>query len=166
MQENYLMGAAANEETILYGIPISLFNSIILNYPKVSQFLIASFATNTRDPFSDKHKGKLFANVSSIQKVENSFAETQSAKYSKNPITCSVETSIKEASSIMTKHIINSIIVAKDNIPIGIITDKVIINGTKNASCFFIIFLITDLLNLNTDFKPIKRDTLCYILYN
>ena len=84
MQENYLMGAATNEETILYGIPISLFNSIILNYSKVSQFLIASFATNTRDPFSNKHKGKLFANVSSIQKVENSFAETQSAKYSKN----------------------------------------------------------------------------------
>jgi CBS domain-containing protein len=138
MQENYLMGAAANEETILYGIPISLFNGIILNYPKVSQFLIASFATNTRDPFSDKHKGKLFANVSSIQKIENSFAETQSAKYSKNPITCSIETSIKEASMIMTKHIINSIIVAKDHIPIGIITDKDI--RTKIGTGIFSIF--------------------------
>ena len=138
MQENYLMGAATNEETILYGIPISLFNGIILNYPKVSQFLIASFATNTRDPFSNKHKGKLFANVSSIQKVENSFAETQSAKYSKNPITCSVETSIQEASIIMTKHIINSIIVAENNIPMGIITDKDI--RTKIGTGIFDIF--------------------------
>ena len=124
MKENYLMGAAANEETILYGIPINLFNDIILNYPKVSQFLIASFATNTRDPFSDKHKGKLFANISSVQKVENSYAETQSANYSKNPITCSVDTTIQEASIIMTKNIINSIIIAEDNIPLGIITDK------------------------------------------
>jgi len=56
MNEHYLMGAAANEETILYGIPTHLFKDIILNYPKVSQFLIASFATNTRDPFSENTK--------------------------------------------------------------------------------------------------------------
>ncbi|RXP63498.1 CBS domain-containing protein [Lutibacter sp. HS1-25] len=124
MNENYTMGAAANEETILYGIPTHLFKDIILNYPKVSQFLIASFATNTRDPFSDKHKGKLFANISSVNKMDNSYAETQSAKYSKNPITCSINTSIKEACMIMTGHIINSIIVSENHIPIGIITDK------------------------------------------
>jgi len=124
MNEHYLMGAAANEETILYGIPTHLFKDIILNYPKVSQFLIASFATNTRDPFSDKHKGKLFANVPSVQKIENSFVETQSAKYSKNPITCSIDTTIKEASLIMTSNVINSIIIAEKKIPIGIITDK------------------------------------------
>ena len=35
MNENYVMGASANEETILYGIPIALFHDIILNYPKV-----------------------------------------------------------------------------------------------------------------------------------
>ena len=124
MNEHYLMGAAANEETILYGIPTPLFKDIILNYPKVSQFLIASFATNTRDPFSDKHKGKLFANVPSVQKIENSYVETQSAKYSKNPITCTLNTTIKEASIIMTENVINSIIIAENNFPIGIITDK------------------------------------------
>jgi CBS domain-containing protein len=138
MNENYTMGAAANEETILYGIPTYLFQDIILNYPKVSQFLIASFATNTRDPFSDKHKGKLFANISSVNKIENSYAETQSAKYSKNPITCSVNTSIKEACMIMTGHVINSIIVAENHIPIGIITDKDI--RTKVGTGVFSIF--------------------------
>jgi len=124
MNENYLMGAAANEETILYGIPTHLFKDIILNYPKVSQFLIASFATNTRDPFSDKHKGKLFANVSSVQKVDNSYVETQSAKYSKNPIVCASNTTIQEASIIMTRNVINSIIITENSFPIGIITDK------------------------------------------
>jgi CBS domain-containing protein len=124
MNENYLMGAAANEETILYGIPINLFRDIVINYPKVSQFLIASFATNTRDPFSDKHKGKLFANVSSIQKSEHSLGEIQTANYSKNPVSCALETTIKEASTIMTTNAVNSIIVAKNKIPVGIITDK------------------------------------------
>lgn len=124
MKENYLMGAAANEETILYGIPIQLFNDIILKYPKVSQFLIASFATNTRDPFTDKHKGKLFANINAITKVENSFTETQTAKYTQNPITCSPKTTIQYAAKVMTAHVINSIVVTVDNIPIGIMTDK------------------------------------------
>lgn len=124
MKEDYVMGAAANEETILYGIPIDLFHNIIASYPKVSQFLIASFATNTREPFSDKHKGKLFANITSAQKLENSYAETQSAKYSKNPITCGIDTTIKEACVTMSESKINSIIVAEKKLPIGIITDK------------------------------------------
>lgn len=124
MKENYLMGASANEETIIYGIPIHLFNDIILNIPKVSQFLIASFATNTRDPFSEKHKGKLFANIKAIKKVENTFIETQSAKYTKNPITCISKTTIQEAAIVMTKNVINSIVITVNKIPIGIITDK------------------------------------------
>lgn len=124
INENYTMGAATNEETILYGLPVSIFLDIVKDYPKVSQYLIANFATNTREPFSDKHKGRLFANVSSVQKVENSFAETQSAQYSKNPITCTKETTIKQASIIMTEKVINSIIIAENNCPLGIITDK------------------------------------------
>ncbi|MBK5208876.1 MAG: CBS domain-containing protein [Flavobacteriaceae bacterium] len=124
MNENYLMGASANEETILYGIPLRLFHSIILNYPKVSQFLIASFATNTREPFSEKHKGKLFANVSAIQKIDYGLSEIQSANYNKNPITCSPDTTVQTACIIMTKKVINSIIITENDIPIGIITDK------------------------------------------
>lgn len=124
MKENYLMGAATNEESILYGIPIQLFNDIILKFPRVSQFLIASFATNTRDPFTDKHKGKLFANIKAIKKVENSFIETQTAKYTQNPITCSPKTTIQYAAKVMTANVINSIIVTEANIPVGIMTDK------------------------------------------
>lgn len=124
INEKYTMGAATNEETILYGIPVSAFLEILDKYPKVSQYLIANFATNTREPFSEKHKGRLFANISSVQKIENSFAETQSAQYSKNPISCSKETTIKQASIIMSENIINSIIIAENNYPIGIITDK------------------------------------------
>lgn len=124
MKENYLMGAAANEESILYGIPIQLFHDIILKFPRVSQFLIASFATNTRDPFTDKHKGKLFANITAITKVENSFTETQTAKYTQNPITCSPKTTIQFAAKVMTANVINSIIITENTIPIGIVTDK------------------------------------------
>ena len=124
MKESYLMGAAANEETILYGFPINLFNDIILEYPKVSQFLIASFATNTRDPFSEKHKGKLFANIEAIKKIDNNFIEAQAVKYTQNPITCNTKTTIKEASLTMTENVINSIVITENNLPIGIITDK------------------------------------------
>lgn len=145
MNENYLMGASANEETILYGIPISLFHDIILNYPKVSQFLIASFATNTREPFSEKHKGKLFANVAAIQKIDYGFSEIQSANYNKNPITCSQDTTIQTACLIMTKKLINSIIITENEIPIGIITDKDI--RTKIGTGFYtIINKVSDIM--------------------
>ena len=145
MNENYLMGASANEETILYGIPISLFHDIILNYPKVSQFLIASFATNTREPFSEKHKGKLFANVAAIQKIDYGFSEIQSANYNKDPITCSQDTTIQTACLIMTKKLINSIIITENEIPIGIITDKDI--RTKIGTGFYtIINKVSDIM--------------------
>lgn len=124
INENYTMGASTNEETILYGIPVSAFLEILDEYPKVSQYLIANFAINTREPFSDKHKGRLFANESSIQKMEHSLVETQSVQYSKNPITCTKDTTVKQACIIMTDAAINSIIIAENNLPIGIITDK------------------------------------------
>lgn len=124
MNESYLMGAAANEEVILYGIPIHLFHAIIEQYPKVSQYLIASFATSTRDPFSDKHKGKLFANVLSVQKKQTDFADLQTVNYQKAPVCCTPETTIKQACVLMTEAKVNSVIIVEEKKPIGIVTDK------------------------------------------
>lgn len=124
MNEDYLMGATAHEECILYGIPIVQFKEIAFNYPQVSKYLIASFATNTRNPFTDKHRGKLFANTNEIQKGHRDFYEAQSAQFNKNPITCSKDISIREAAKTMRDKVINSIVVVEDKRPIGIITDK------------------------------------------
>lgn len=123
-KDNYLLDAKALEESIVYSISSNLLEDIIIHNTQANQFLIASFASNTRNPYSDEDKGTLFANESYLQPKASSFTEVQSANYSKNPVTCNSQTSIKEASLIMSHKKIGSIVIIEDHKPIGIITDK------------------------------------------
>ncbi len=120
----YSLTAKAVEESIIYSISSELLEAIIKTNLEANKFLIASFATNTRNPYSNEDKGSLFANVAHVQKNESSFTEVQSAQYSKSPITCNLETTIKEAAQIMTSKFVGSIIITENNKPKGIITDK------------------------------------------
>lgn len=123
-KDDYLLSARAIEESIVYSISSDILESIIEKNDDANKFLLASFATNTRNPYSDDDKGVLFANIETIQKNESSFTEVQSADYSKNPITCKPNTSIKVAAKIMTEKRVGSIVIAENKNPLGIITDK------------------------------------------
>lgn len=122
--DNYLLDAKAIEESIVYSISSKLLEEIIINNAEANQFLIASFATNTRNPYSDEDKGTLFANETILKPNASSFTEVQSASFSKNPITCDTHTSIKVASLIMSRNKVGSIVITERKQPIGIITDK------------------------------------------
>ena len=124
IKDNYSLSAKAIEESIIYSISSVLLEEIINRNTEANKFLIASFASNTRNPYSKNNKGKLFANIDIIQKNGSDFTEVQSADYSKNPITCGLETSIKEAAKTMTNKRVGSIIITQNNKPLGIITDK------------------------------------------
>lgn len=121
-KEDYELSASANEETILYGIPIELFLPIALEHKEVSNFLIASFASNVQDPYSLEESGKLFTEYS-VERNSEIF-DLQKAKYSRNILTCTPDTLIKVAASKMSHRNIGSIIVTEDNKPRGIITNK------------------------------------------
>ncbi|MEH6406314.1 MAG: DUF294 nucleotidyltransferase-like domain-containing protein [Leeuwenhoekiella sp.] len=121
-KEDYLLSAVANEESILYGIPIDLFLPIALENKSVSNFLIASFASNVSDPYTLEESGKLFTEYS-VERNSDLF-DLQKARYTKNPVTCSPETSVKEAALLMSQRHIGSIIVALDKKPAGIITNR------------------------------------------
>ncbi|MDB2607188.1 DUF294 nucleotidyltransferase-like domain-containing protein, partial [Zobellia sp.] len=125
--ENYKINAKAYEETILYAIPIFEFKSIIKNYKEVGVFLIESFASNTRNPYSKSHKVKLYeATSSGTDKPINDkeLLDLQGVPYSKKLITCSEDTTIKAIAAKMTKKKVGSVLVIEDKLPIGIITDK------------------------------------------
>ena len=123
-KDNYSLSAKAIEESIIYSISSVLLEEIINRNTEANKFLIASFATNTRNPYSSKNKGKLFANIDVLKKNESDFTEALSADYSKNPITCELHTTIKNAAKIMTNKHVGSIIIIKNDKPLGIITDK------------------------------------------
>ncbi|RKN75924.1 DUF294 nucleotidyltransferase-like domain-containing protein [Ulvibacterium marinum] len=123
--ENYKLEARAHEESILYGIPISLFKPFAKENEEVGNFLIESFASNTRNPYSKVHRGKLYGNESAQSiNPEVKLLDLQPVNYSKKLVSCTPNTSMKQLAETMTKHRIGSILVIEDELPIGIITDK------------------------------------------
>ncbi len=121
---NYILSAKAIEESILYTVSSELLENSINTNAKANTYLLASFVTNIRNPYSNENKGSLFAQVESLKKNESSFTEVQSAQYSKNPITCLQDTAIKQAATLMASKQVGSIIITKNERPLGIITDK------------------------------------------
>tara|TARA_R110002051_G_scaffold191509_1_gene260198 strand:- start:67 stop:1989 length:1923 start_codon:yes stop_codon:yes gene_type:complete len=124
--ESYKMEAKTHEESILYAIPITIFKPYALENKEVGNFLIESFASNTRNPYSTSHRGKLFGEseileeANAIQKLH----DLQPVKYSKKLVSCSARTTVKTIAETMTKKNVGAMLVVKDSLPIGIITDK------------------------------------------
>jgi len=112
-KDNYILDATAIEESIVYSISSHLLEDYITSNSEASQFLMTSFISNSRS---------IESNTSNITSSE--FTSLQSVDYSKNPITCTIDTKIQSAALTMTEKRIGSIIVVKDAKPIGIITDK------------------------------------------
>lgn len=118
--DHYLMSAKANEESILYAISVEILKEIIKTNQKANKYIIASFSSNIKTPYAKTNSGNLFANID----TDTSFSEVQTAQYSKNPITCTKHSTIKEAALIMSDKKVGSILIVEDKKPIGIITDK------------------------------------------
>ncbi len=114
----YKLNAKAIEETIVYSISLENLETYITANIDASQFLMASFVSNTRR--------KNPSDEDFIKTLQNSSEYTylQTADYSKNPVTCAINTSIKDAASIMTEMHVGSIVIVDNQRPIGIITDK------------------------------------------
>ncbi|MFD0862480.1 DUF294 nucleotidyltransferase-like domain-containing protein [Sungkyunkwania multivorans] len=123
-KEHYMMHSMAEEESILYGIPIATFRPLAEKNIAVGYFLVESFASNTRNPYSKEHRGKLYSDELSATDSYSDLFEIQPARYVKNPVTCSEGTTIKEAAIIMRNRQLGSIVVVAQNRPIGIVTDK------------------------------------------
>jgi CBS domain-containing protein len=123
-KDNYLMTAKAREETILYAIPIQIFRPYVSKNQSVLNFLLESFASNTRNPHSKENKGKLISENVIYNEQITEIQYYQPIKYTKNPITSKANHLIKDIAKKMVDYKIGSIIVEKSNSPIGIITDK------------------------------------------
>ncbi|SNR58367.1 DUF294 nucleotidyltransferase-like domain-containing protein [Lutibacter flavus] len=122
--DHYLMSAKANEESILYAISVDILKEIIASNDKVNKFLIASFSSNIKTPYAQNSTRHLFANVETLESNNSNLTDFRTAEYSKNPVTCSKSTTIKEAALIMSSKRVGSILIIESKNPIGIITDK------------------------------------------
>ena len=124
--ENYKLEAVSQEESILYAIPISEFRPLIQSYEEVGNFVIESFASNTRNPYSR------FAATDSIGmlpprmsvRAETPFTEILPIHPRKDLVFCTLQTPAQEVAKLMTAHNVGSVLVLSKGLPEGIITDK------------------------------------------
>ena len=124
--ENYKMEARTHEESILYAIPIAIFKPYALENKAVGNFLIESFASNTRNPYSKSHRGKLYGETIAAETLDanKNILDIQPIKYSKKLVSCSATTTAKTIAETMTKKNVGAILIVENLLPIGIITDK------------------------------------------
>ncbi|MBN9284481.1 MULTISPECIES: DUF294 nucleotidyltransferase-like domain-containing protein [unclassified Flavobacterium] len=124
-KNNYLMTAKAREESIIYAIPIAVFQPYVAKNANVLSFLLESFASNTRNPYDKDHRGKLISeNIIFDEQSAADIQYFQPVKYTKNPITASSSDIIKHIAQTMSNSRIGSVIIHDNQLPIGIITDK------------------------------------------
>ncbi|MDT0688108.1 DUF294 nucleotidyltransferase-like domain-containing protein [Autumnicola psychrophila] len=121
-KENYLINADTDEESILYAIPISIFKPIAENNSRVGNFLIESFASNTRNPYSPEHRGQLVTD-NTVDFKTDAMYELQPVPIVKKIVTVPPETTIKTAANLMSNKKVGSILITENEIPIGIVTD-------------------------------------------
>lgn len=123
--ENYRLNAKTEEETILYAVPIQIFKPYIKENRRVADFLVESFASNTRNPYDKSNRGQLLGD--SIQPgTGNStqLLDLQPVDYSKKIASATEQTVIKTIAQKMTSKRIGAMLIEKNGLPIGIITDK------------------------------------------
>lgn len=126
--EHYKISAIVEEESVLYAIPIEIFKPLIKRNYRVGQFLIESFASNTRNPYSREHRGKLYTEEEDQEEITPELFELQPVKFVKNLISCSKGDPVSEVAKMMSKRKVGSILVLENQIPVGIVTDKDIRN--------------------------------------
>lgn len=124
--ENYIMEAKAFEESILYAIPIETFKPYIQNYEELGTFLIESFASNTRNPYSRRPLEQASATSVTADSLDKTsrLLDFQPIAFTKKIVTCKPGTTSKEVAERMTKKKVGSVIVVRNGLPVGIITDK------------------------------------------
>ncbi len=122
-KENYQINAITDEESVIYAIPLEVFKPYAISNPLVGNFLMESFASNTRNPYSTEHRGKLISDDEMVGFKKEALFELQPIPIIKKMVTVAPDTSIQKAAILMSNRKVGSVIVVEDEKPVGIVTD-------------------------------------------
>ncbi|MEO0038812.1 MAG: hypothetical protein RIQ59_2023 [Bacteroidota bacterium] len=122
-KNNYQMNAKAREESIVYAVPIATFKPFVAQNATVLDFLLESFAVNTKNSLDNKNHTLISDNVT-YSDNQSDMQYFQSLNYNKTPLKISHDTLIKDAAQLVTENMFDSALITEQNNPIGIVTDK------------------------------------------
>lgn len=121
--ETYLASAQAQEECLLYAIPVEIGREILQHNPKVSLFFAMGYASGK--PMQRFHHKKPKAVATGDGDSLPLLSETIPVSGKKKILTCSKEATIQAAATLMSEKRVGSIIITDaDDRPLGIVTDK------------------------------------------
>ncbi|KRD10494.1 nucleotidyltransferase [Flavobacterium sp. Root901] len=121
-KNNYMMTAKAREESIVYGIPIAVFRPFVANNSDVLNFLLESFAINSRHTRDNaRSNGKLDPDSAFIDQ-QSEMQYIQSLTYNNSPLTTESHHIVKDVAILMTESMVDNIVICEKNHPIGIVT--------------------------------------------
>jgi CBS domain-containing protein len=122
-KNNYMMTAKAREETIVYAIPIAVFRPFVANNPDVLNFLLESFATNTRHTKDNSDAKTHISDNIFYSDQQSEIQYIQSLTYNNSPLTAVGSDIVKDVALRMTDAMVDNVVVCDNNKPIGIVTD-------------------------------------------
>lgn len=123
-KNNYMMTAKAREESLVYAIPIVAFRPFVANNSDVLNFLLESFAVNTRNP-KDKENliGKLISDNVFYADQQSEMQYFQSLTYNTAPLQTTKTARIKDVALLMTESLKDNVLIVENEHAIGIVTD-------------------------------------------
>lgn len=123
--DSYQLTAIAEEEALIYGIPIEVFKPILTKDQNVGLFLIESFTSKTKTPFTKQYNDHFYKAQPILKPKEQDFEELQLIKFTKSPVLITKDDLVIKAATKMCENGVSSLIVVDENLyPIGLITDK------------------------------------------
>ncbi|PTD15414.1 DUF294 nucleotidyltransferase-like domain-containing protein [Flavobacterium columnare] len=122
-KNNYQMTAKANEEAILFAIPIERIRPFVIQNSQVLNFLLESFALNSNNP-TDQDKKHLIADNIQLSEFQNDFSFIQTLTYNHSPLLVERHQTIREVALLMADKMLDNAFIMENHKLIGIVTDS------------------------------------------
>jgi len=124
----YVLTARVEENSLIYSIPVSVFEDILEQNSRVALYFAAGFASGQvviRQDLSEGQKARSAFKNESRDHSLMIFSDQSEIKFSEKVLTCRPEQSIQKAAELMAEKQVSSIVVCREDLkPLGIITDK------------------------------------------
>ncbi|MBN3581179.1 cyclic nucleotide-binding domain-containing protein [Algoriphagus aestuarii] len=124
----YVLNAQASEDSLIYLIPVTVFESILEHNSRVALYFAAGFASGQVVVRQDLSQGQIARKALGNHPRDHSlliFSDPSIIKISENVLTGSESLSIQEAAKQMSIQEVSSIVIVNDQgFPKGILTDK------------------------------------------
>ncbi|MDF2156290.1 DUF294 nucleotidyltransferase-like domain-containing protein [Algoriphagus sp. CAU 1675] len=124
----YVLTARIAENSLIYSIPVEIFEEVLEKNTKVALYFAAGFASGQVVVRQDLSQGQKARGVFKAENRDHSlliFSDQSEIKISEKVLTCRPDTSIQELANQMSEADVSSIVVSSEKgFPLGIITDK------------------------------------------